>query len=45
VHSWAISDQDCLGASLRGRGQQFAQLGGADHGGLIDDHQGLSVQR
>jgi hypothetical protein len=40
-----VSDQDGLGAGRGGSGQQLVQLAGADHGGLVYDHQGLSVQR
>jgi hypothetical protein len=36
-----VADQDCLGAG-GGRGpQQFAQVVGADHGGFVNDDQGV----
>ena len=40
-----VADQDGFGAGGRGGGQQFAQIAGADHGGLIDDHQGVRSER
>ena len=38
-----IADQDHLGARGRGGLEQLAQLGGADHGGFIDDDHGAPV--
>jgi hypothetical protein len=36
-----VADQDGFGAGCGGGGQQLAQVTGADHGGLINDHQGV----
>ena len=36
-----VADQDGLGSGCGGGGEQLAQVVGADHGGFIDDHQGV----
>jgi hypothetical protein len=39
-----IADQDGFGAGPRGGGQLVEEIAGADHGGLVNDHQSLRFQ-
>ena len=40
----SITDKDRLRPRLRGRGQELAQIVGADHAGFINYHQGVLVE-